>query len=106
MLTRSQVKARTTRQSSKSLEISETPQPHSGKLSQLRSPLKEVNTTTTDVTIMGSPASKRKVLGVDYSTPTQTLPSNPSTPARRKQSHNIVLLCDMCLRVEQIVELL
>ena len=79
-LTRSQAKAKAKRQPSKCLEVVKNPLP----VSQLRSPLKEVNTTATTDVMTCSPSSKGKGPGVDYSTPTQKTPLNPSTPARRE----------------------
>lgn len=80
-LTRSQTRSKVKRQSTKYLEAAESPLPIS---SQLRSPLKEVNTRATTDVVTCSSASKAKGAEVDYSTPTLKTPSSLSTPARRK----------------------
>ena len=76
-LTRSKARRHTTKHS----EAVESPLPVS---SQLRSPLKEINTRATTDMVACLPVSKTKGAEVDYSTPTQKTLSNPSTPARRE----------------------
>ena len=105
-VTRSQAKARAKRQSTKCPQSSAENSPPlttEKQLPQLRSPLKEVNTGVardeghcsplTKGKVAESPSCQGKGSGGDHTTPTQTLPSAASTPARRKESINYKEIC-------------